>query len=216
MLERNSQIPMGQTVNNHNKWEYISFMQKLCSLRGVRKGINYSEPCSNTQDKEQFSLGCAWVSCSNMRCRFTINSLFCDITKQRWICDITKSNKWYHKIDLVIIGDLYSKTAPLTQMGITQTQLCFISGIKARLGIIIYFLNNIGSRLIQRQKVESTLIPRCYKTLNQRSCIISYGHSSLKLFLNGPEAVFKQQNPCSNHEIHVLFEHGFWTFDITR
>ena len=27
--------------------------------------------------------------------------------------------------------------------------------------------------------------------------------------------MFKQQNPCSNHEIHVLFEHGFWTFDIT-
>ena len=27
---------------------------------------------------------------------------------------------------------------------------------------------------------------------------------------------FKQQNLCSNHEIHVLFEHGFWTFDITR
>ena len=23
-------------------------------------------------------------------------------------------------------------------------------------------------------------------------------------------AVFKQQNPCSNHEIHVPFEHGFW------
>ena len=25
-----------------------------------------------------------------------------------------------------------------------------------------------------------------------------------------PKAVFKQHNPCSNHEIHVLFEHGFW------
>ena len=22
--------------------------------------------------------------------------------------------------------------------------------------------------------------------------------------------MFKQQNPCSNHEIHVPFEHGFW------
>ena len=48
------------------------------------------------------------------------------------------------------------------------------------------------------------------------SCIKSYEHSCLKLFLNGPEAVFKHQNPCSNHEIHVLFEHEFWSFDITR
>ena len=48
------------------------------------------------------------------------------------------------------------------------------------------------------------------------SCIKSYEHSCLKLFLNRPEAVFKQQNSCSNHGIHVLFEHGFWTFDITR
>ena len=24
------------------------------------------------------------------------------------------------------------------------------------------------------------------------------------------KAVFKQPNPCSNHEIHVLFEHGFY------
>ena len=28
--------------------------------------------------------------------------------------------------------------------------------------------------------------------------------------LNWSKAVFKQQNPCSNHEIHVSFEHGFW------
>ena len=41
-------------------------------------------------------------------------------------------------------------------------------------------------------------------TLNQRSCIKSYEHSCLKLFLNGPEAVFKQQNRRSNHEIYVL------------
>ena len=47
-------------------------------------------------------------------------------------------------------------------------------------------------------------------------CIKSYEHSCLKLFLNIPEAVFKQQNPCSNHENHMLFEHGFWTFDVTR
>ena len=62
----------------------------------------------------------------------------------------------------------------------------------------------------------------CQRTHNfettsiQRSCIKAYEHSCSKLFLNGPEAVFKQQNPCSNHKIHVLFEHGFLTFDITR
>ena len=45
--------------------------------------------------------------------------------------------------------------------------------------------------------------------LNLCSCIKFYENSCLKLFLNGPEAVLKEQNPCSNHEIHVLFEHGF-------
>ena len=32
----------------------------------------------------------------------------------------------------------------------------------------------------------------------------------LKPFSIRLEAMFKQQNPCSNHEIHVPFEHGFW------
>ena len=41
------------------------------------------------------------------------------------------------------------------------------------------------------------------------SCIKFYEHSCLKLFLYGPEAVFKQQDPCSNHGIHVLFDLGF-------
>ena len=36
-----------------------------------------------------------------------------------------------------------------------------------------------------------------------------YARSCLKPFSIGPKAVFKQQNPCSNHEIHVPFEHGF-------
>ena len=61
--------------------------------------------------------------------------------------------------------------------------------------------HNVEAMSIQRQDVESTS--------NRRSCIKSYEHSCLKLFLNGPEVVFKQQNPCSNHEMNVLFEHGF-------
>ena len=30
------------------------------------------------------------------------------------------------------------------------------------------------------------------------------------------KAVFKQQNPCSNHEIHVPFEHGFWATSLVN
>ena len=30
---------------------------KTCSMRGVRKEINYSEPCSNAPDKAQFEFG---------------------------------------------------------------------------------------------------------------------------------------------------------------
>ena len=41
------------------------------------------------------------------------------------------------------------------------------------------------------------------------SCIKVYEHSCLKLCLNGLEVVFKQQNPFSSHDIHMLFEHGF-------
>ena len=58
--------------------------------------------------------------------------------------------------------------------------------------------------------------PLVKHSMKIRSCIKSCEHSFLKLFLNGLEAVFKQQKPCSNHDIRVLFEHGFWTFDITR
>ena len=36
-------------------------------------------------------------------------------------------------------------------------------------------------------------------------CIV---HRSLKLLSNRRETGFKQQNPCANHEIHVLFEDG--------
>ena len=37
-----------------------------------------------------------------------------------------------------------------------------------------------------------------------------YAYSCLELLSNRPEAALKQQNPCSNHEIHVAFEHGFY------
>ena len=41
---------------------------KICSMRGVRKEINYSEPCSNAPDKAQMSLGCplAALACAQM------------------------------------------------------------------------------------------------------------------------------------------------------
>ena len=42
------------------------------------------------------------------------------------------------------------------------------------------------------------------------SCIDIYAYSCLKLLSNRPEAIFKQQNPSSNHEIRVLFEHSFY------
>ena len=28
--------------------------------------------------------------------------------------------------------------------------------------------------------------------------------------------MFKPQNPCSNHEIHVPFEHGFWPTSLVK
>ena len=43
---------------------------------------------------------------------------------------------------------------------------------------------------------------------------ILWTYSCLKPILNGPEAVFKQQNAFSNH-IHMLFKYGFWTVDNT-
>ena len=45
---------------------------------------------------------------------------------------------------------------------------------------------------------------------NTNSCINIYAYSWLKLLSNRPEAALKQQNPCSNHEIHVAFEHVFY------
>ena len=36
-------------------------------MRGVRKEINYSEPCSNAPDKAQLSLGCIHLSTCSLR-----------------------------------------------------------------------------------------------------------------------------------------------------
>ena len=30
------------------------------------------------------------------------------------------------------------------------------------------------------------------------------------------KALFKQQNPCSNHEIHVPFENAFWPMSLVN
>ena len=66
--------------------------------------------------------------------------------------------------------------------------------------------------ILGNQKNGSLCKGPVVERLNIYSCITSYEHSRLKLFLNGSEAVFKQQNSCSKHEIHVLFEHGFLNF----
>ena len=42
------------------------------------------------------------------------------------------------------------------------------------------------------------------------SCMNIYSYSCLKLLSNRQEATLKQNNPCSNQEIHVAFEHGFY------
>ena len=43
--------------------------KKNRSMRGVRKEINYSEPCSNATDKAQLSLGCTHLSTGkHLRC----------------------------------------------------------------------------------------------------------------------------------------------------
>ena len=45
--------------------------QNIRSVRGVRKEINYSEPCSNAADKAQLSLGCTQLSlgCTHLNTR---------------------------------------------------------------------------------------------------------------------------------------------------
>ena len=42
-------------------------MQNICSVRVVRKEINYSEPYSNAADKAQLSLGCIHLNTRSMR-----------------------------------------------------------------------------------------------------------------------------------------------------
>ena len=42
-------------------------MQNIRSVRGVRKEINYSEPCSNAADKAQLSLDCTHLNTLSLR-----------------------------------------------------------------------------------------------------------------------------------------------------
>ena len=42
-------------------------MQKIRSVRGVRKEINYSEPWPNAIDKAQLSLGCPHLCTRSLR-----------------------------------------------------------------------------------------------------------------------------------------------------
>ena len=42
-------------------------MQTIRSMRGARKEINYSEPCSNVQDKAHLSLGYTHLSTRSLR-----------------------------------------------------------------------------------------------------------------------------------------------------
>ena len=51
---------------------------------------------------------------------------------------------------------------------------------------------------------------RRFLRMNLNSCMNIYAYSCLELLSNRPEAALKQQNPCSNHEIHVALEHGFY------
>ena len=42
-------------------------MQTIRSMRGIRKEIDYSEPCCNASDKAQLSLGCTHLSTRSLR-----------------------------------------------------------------------------------------------------------------------------------------------------
>ena len=53
--------------NNHKNQKKISFVQNIRLVRGVRKEINYSEPCSNAADKAQLSLGCTHLNTRLLR-----------------------------------------------------------------------------------------------------------------------------------------------------
>ena len=56
---------------------------------------------------------------------------------------------------------------------------------------------------------SSSQLRNFWSAPNIHSCIDTYAHSCLKP-LSNEQPVFKQPNPCSNHEIRVLFEHGFY------
>ena len=69
MLKRYRYLPKGKSGNKNNNENQLkkSHLCKTRSMRGVRKEINYSEPCSNAPDKAQLSLGCTHLSTRSLR-----------------------------------------------------------------------------------------------------------------------------------------------------
>ena len=66
---------------------------------------------------------------------------------------------------------------------------------------------------VMPQNVARHLVLNCLKT-NFLKCGPVLGPSCLQKLILAWEFVtpscLKPQNPCSNHEIHMLFEHGFY------
>ena len=74
-------------------------------------------------------------------------------------------------------------------------------------GIFIFITRDIF--MLDHSRIASNSYGHKILCKDVDSCIKFYEHSYLKPCLNGLEVMFKQQNPCSNHEIHMLFEDGF-------
>ena len=55
-------------------------MQNIRSVRGVRKEINYSEPCSNAADKAQLSLGCTHLNTRSLVLKWVQSKLNCALS----------------------------------------------------------------------------------------------------------------------------------------
>ena len=59
----------------------------------------------------------------------------------------------------------------------------------------------------------SEMVTKLLKTIFLHRYLCAYLFEAIFDWL---KAVFKQQNPCSNHEIHVPFEHGFWPTSLVK
>ena len=89
-----------------------------------------------------------------------------------------------------------------------------MGGKLLRVGLICYIYMPVQYTVIlQAVKIDNLQMKKCDIFLsfasNKDSSMNIYAYSCLKLLSNRPEAILKQQSPCSNHEIHVPFEHGF-------